>query len=165
MNKEQENHFSSEKKTIDLSIKLLLILILVAWSIMIIFPFVTPMLWGIILAITLFPMYRSLVKLFKGKKTVASILITLLLLCVLLIPTGFLISSVVNEAKELRTALNNKTLVIPPPNAKVAQWPLVGKKIYDAWSTLNSNLEAGITKYHQQIVNAGQKVVVFFLIS
>ena len=63
-----DSNLSSEKKTIDLSIKLLLILLLVAWSIMIIIPFLTPMLWGGILAITLFPLYTGLLKLLKGKK-------------------------------------------------------------------------------------------------
>jgi len=43
MSNNQDNNLASEKKSIDLSIKLILILILVAWSIMIIFPFLIPM--------------------------------------------------------------------------------------------------------------------------
>jgi len=159
MNSQQENNLSSEKKTIDISIKLILILLLITWSAMIIFPFVTPILWGAILAITLFPMYHRLLKLMKGKKAVASSLITILLLCILLIPAVLIISSIVNELQGLKAALDNHTLVIPPPNEKVAKWPLVGQKIYDAWSLLNTNLEAALVTYHAQILSAGQKLM------
>jgi predicted PurR-regulated permease PerM len=154
-----DSNLSSEKKTIDMSIKLLLILLLVAWSIMIIIPFLTPMLWGGILAITIFPLYTGLLKLVKGKKGLASTIITILLLAVLLVPSVFLISSVINEAKELRTALTDNTLVVPPPNPKVAEWPLIGQKLHDAWSDLSTNLEAAVVTYREQILQIGQKLL------
>jgi predicted PurR-regulated permease PerM len=156
MSNEQDNNSATEKKVIDLSIKLLLILILVAWSVMIIFPFLTPILWGIILAITLFPLYHSFQKLLKGKKALASSIITILLLGLLLVPSVIMISSIVDEVKELKTALHDKTLVVPPPNAKVAEWPLVGKKLYTAWSSLSTNLESTLLTYKEQILEAGK---------
>jgi predicted PurR-regulated permease PerM len=159
MSNQQDDNLSAEKKTIDLSIKLIFILLLITWSAMIIFPFVVPILWGAILAITLFPMYRGLLKLVKGKKAVASSIITILLLCILLIPSILMISSIVNELRALKTGLDNHTLVIPAPNAKVAKWPLVGQKIFDAWSLLNTNLESALETYHAQILSVGQKLV------
>ena len=86
-------------------------------------------------------------------------MITILLLCILLIPAILMISSIINELKELKTALDNDTLIIPAPNPKVAQWPLVGQKIYDAWSLLNSNLESALVTYHEQILIISQKLV------
>jgi predicted PurR-regulated permease PerM len=154
-----ENNLSSEKKTIDLSIKLLLIFLLVAWSIMIVIPFLTPMLWGAILAITIYPLYTGLLKLLKGRKGLASTIITVLLLGVLLVPSVFLISSVINEVKELRVALSEDTLVVPPPNPKVAEWPLVGPKLHSAWSDLSTNLESAILTYKEQILEIGKKLV------
>jgi predicted PurR-regulated permease PerM len=154
-----ESNNSSEKRSIDLTIKLLLILILVAWSAMIILPFITPILWGGILAITLFPLYGGLVKILKGKKGLASTILTVLLLCILLLPSIMLISSIINEAKEFRTALTENTLVVPPPNAKVAGWPLIGQKLYDAWSDLSTNLESAILTYKEQILEIGRKLL------
>jgi predicted PurR-regulated permease PerM len=59
MKTSHENDPHGEKKSIDITIKLLLIVILLAWCVMIILPFIIPILWGIILAITLFPsVYR-----------------------------------------------------------------------------------------------------------
>ncbi|UKJ06799.1 AI-2E family transporter [Solitalea lacus] len=159
MNNELENNSSLEKKVIDLSLKLILILILVAWCAMIILPFITLVLWAVILAITIYPMYKHLLKLLNGKKAFASTAVTIILLCILLIPAILMIGAIVDEAKELKTAFVNKTLVVPPPNPKVAEWPLVGKEIYKAWSSLSTNLESAIVTYHDQILEVGQKIV------
>ncbi|MBP6335170.1 MAG: AI-2E family transporter [Bacteroidia bacterium] len=159
MNNLHDNNVSAERKIIDLSIKLLLIGILLAWSAMIVLPFLMPLLWGVILAITLFPLYKSLLKLFRGKSGLASTFISLLLLCLLLVPAIMMISSIAHEAKVLKAQLDANTLVIPPPNPKVAEWPVVGQKIYDAWSMLNTNLEGAIDTYRDQIVLFGQKMI------
>lgn len=159
MSNTRDNNLSTEKKTIDLSIKMILIFILIGWSAMIVFPFITPMLWGVILAITLYPMYLGLLKLVKGKNAVASTIITVLLLAILLVPSIMMITSIVDEVKEAKAALDANTLVIPPPNPKVADWPIVGKKIYTAWSSLNTNLDGAFVTYRDQIVKTGQKFI------
>jgi predicted PurR-regulated permease PerM len=86
-------------------------------------------------------------------------MITIVLLCIILVPSIFMITSIISEIKGLKEAMDSKTLVIPPPNAKVADWPIVGKKFYNAWSLLNSNLESGLVKYKTQIVSGTQKFV------
>lgn len=53
----------SEHRTIDTVLKLTLIALLLAWCAMILLPFVIPVFWGIILAVTLFPLYQRLLKL------------------------------------------------------------------------------------------------------
>ena len=159
MTNEPTNQARSEKRAIDLSVKLVIIYILIGWSALIVLPFITPLLWGLILAITLYPMYTGLRKRVKGKSGLASTLITLLLLAILLVPSAFMISAIVHELKGLRTAIDNNTLVIPPPDKKVAEWPLVGEKIYTAWSELNTNLEGAVVKYKEQIIRGGQKLM------
>lgn len=137
----------------------MLIVILIAWSLMIIFPFIALILWGIILATTIFPLYTGLLKYFRGKKALTGTLITILLLCLLIVPSVIMIASVVNEVKALKIAMDANTLTVPPPNAKVAEWPLIGQKIYDAWSLLNTNLESAMLTYREQIVQIGQKLI------
>ena len=106
MSNEHENNLSLERKVIDLAIKLILILLLIGWSGMILFPFTILLLWAAILATTIFPLYKRLLNLLKGKKRkmIGSSLITILLLCILLIPTIIMISSIVDEASELKTS-------------------------------------------------------------
>jgi predicted PurR-regulated permease PerM len=152
-----ENGPDREKKSIDLVIKLSLIALLVTWCIMIILPFVMPVLWGVILAITLFPLYSRLLRLLKGKKGLASAIITLILLALIIVPSAFLISSIVENGKELVTSVRDQTLTIPPPDPKVAEWPLIGKPIHAAWLALSTNMEGALVTYREQILKIGDK--------
>jgi len=146
-----------ENQSIDLTIKLLLIVFLLAWCAMIILPFLIPILWGSIMAITLYPLYAKLVKRLKGRKGLASSIITAILLILLIVPFVWLVSSAVGSASDLLKALRENTLVIPPPNPKVANWYLIGEPLYNGWKSLNTNLEATILKYSTQLVSVGDK--------
>lgn len=154
---ENDPHF--EMRGIDFTIKLMLILILLAWCVMILLPFLVPVLWGIILAITLYPVYKKFLRMVKGKKALASSIITGILLVLLIVPSVWLISALVGNAKDLIVSLRDQTLVIPPPNPAVADWPVVGKPIYSAWQSLNANLENAVLQYRDQIILIGDKLL------
>jgi len=147
----------SEHRTIDTVLKLTLIALLLAWCAMILFPFVIPVLWGIILAVTLFPLYTRLLKIVKGKKGLSATLITLILLALLIIPSVWLISSIVGNARELIASIRDHTLVMPPPKVEVADWPIVGKPIYAAWQMLSTNIETAIQTYRDKLLIVGDK--------
>ena len=147
----------NENKMIDRSIRLLILIVLLAWCIMIILPFIIPVLWGVILAITLFPIYKKLLKPLKGKKTLASIIITLILLALLIVPSVWLISRIVDGTGLLINALRENTLKIPPPKPSVADWPIIGDPVYNGWLLLTNNLEAAILKYSPQIIKFSDK--------
>lgn len=148
-----------EKHSIDLTIKVLLIIILLAWCVMIILPFLIPILWGVILAITLYPLYKKLLKILKGKKGLASSLITGLLLILLIAPSVWLISALIKSSADFITALKDQTLAIPPPNPAVADWPLIGKPVYSAWQSITTNLESALLQYKDQIILVGDKLL------
>jgi len=154
-----ENDPSSEKKSIDLAIKLILIALLLAWCSMILLPFVIPVLWGIILAITLFPLYSKLLRLLKGKKALSASITAGILLLLLIVPAVWLISSVIEGSGQFFTSLKDNTLVVPPPKASVADWPLIGTPLYNAWLMVTTNLEAAIKQYSQQIIAIGDKLI------
>jgi predicted PurR-regulated permease PerM len=147
----------SEHRTIDTVLKLALIALLLAWCAMILLPFVIPVLWGIILAVTLFPLYTRLLKIVKGKKGLSATLITLILLALLIIPSVWLISSIVENARELIASIRDHSLVMPPPKPEVADWPIVGKPIYAAWQMLSTNIETAIQTYRDKLLIVGDK--------
>jgi predicted PurR-regulated permease PerM len=158
-NANSNDSHNKESRSIDLTIRLLLIILLLAWCVMIMLPFLIPILWGVILAITLFPVYQKLVKLLKGRKALASSLITGLLLILLIAPLVWLISALIKSSTEFIAALRDQTLVIPPPNPAVADWPLVGKPIYSAWQSITTNLESALLQYRDQIILVGNKLL------
>jgi predicted PurR-regulated permease PerM len=157
MKTNHESNLNSEHRTIDTVIKLTLIALLLAWCAMILLPFIMPVLWGVILAVTLFPLYSRLLKLVKGRKGLSATFITLILLALLIIPSVWLISSIVGNARELITSIRDHTLVMPPPKPEVADWPIVGKPIYAAWQMLSTNIETAIQTYRDKLLLVGDK--------
>jgi predicted PurR-regulated permease PerM len=157
MDDKDENGVMFETKTIDMSVRVLLIVVLFTWCGMIIFPFIMPLFWGVILAISLYPLYKRLLRLLKGRKSLASIITTGIMLLILIIPAVWLIASVVESASQFITSLRENTLVIPAPKASVAEWPVIGKPVYNAWMMVTTNLEAAILQYGDQLIKAGEK--------
>jgi predicted PurR-regulated permease PerM len=159
MNTKNEFDPNLEKRIIDHSIRLLVLAVLAVWCVMIILPFVVPVLWGVILAITLFPVYRKMLKVMKGKKALASTIIAVIMLVLLIVPSVWLISRIVEGTGLFIEALRNNTLKIPPPRPSVADWPVIGDPIYNGWLLLTTNLEAAILKFSEQIIKFSDKFI------
>ena len=118
---------SETKKPIDLYIKIVLLSLLLVWSFYIVRPFVTLIVWSIILAVALHPFYQRLLNITKGKKKglVTSIFI-LILVTLVILPTIGLTTSIIDTGQELYQSFEEGTLKVPPPRETVKEWPLVG---------------------------------------
>ena len=146
---------SDSQNPIDVYIKIVLLSLLLIWSFYIIRPFVTLMVWSIIVAVALYPFYQKLLKLTKGKKKglVTSLLI-LILVALIIMPTISMTGSIIDSGQEVYQSFDEGTLKVPPPAATIKDWPLVGEKIYEVWSTASQDLENFIVKYKDEISNS-----------
>ncbi len=88
------------KNPIDVYIKILLLSLLLIWSFYIVKPFITLIVWSIILAVALHPLYEKLLKITKGKKKglVTSVFI-LILVALIIIPTINLTGSIIDSGQ------------------------------------------------------------------
>lgn len=152
------NNKSSTNSLYDTTIRLFLLLLIVAWCMMIILPFVSIILWSVILAMALHPLHSILSKKMGGSPKMASTIIILGFLSIVLVPTGFLIVSLIEEVKALKAIYDSGALTIPPPTEKVKEWPIVGGQLYDLWLNASSNLQQMIVKYQDQLIEVGTKV-------
>ena len=64
-------------------------------------PFLEPIVWGSVLALSVSPLYRRLARAFGGRETAAAALLTLLLVTVVIIPTVLLGSVLTKQAAAL----------------------------------------------------------------
>lgn len=146
---------TDSKSPIDVYIKIILLSLLLVWSFYIVRPFITLIVWSIIVAVALYPFYQKILKVTKGKKKgfVTSLFI-LILLALIITPTISLTSSVLESGKEIYSSFEEGTLKVPPPAESVRDWPFVGEKIYKTWSTASSDLEHFIVKYKDEISNS-----------
>jgi predicted PurR-regulated permease PerM len=151
------NTFSSN--AIDAAIKIALLFLLIVWCFNIIEPFVMPVLWGIILAVALSPLFRLIKKLLNGRNKLAATVFTLLTLAVLIVPAVLLSSSLIEGSKNIKEKVEAGTLTIPPPSESVKEWPLIGENTYQVWRLASSNLEQTIKTYKEQVKIVGQKLL------
>jgi len=152
------NNQSSNNSVYDTTIRLFILLLIVAWCLLIMYPFVNIILWSLILAMAIYPLHKVLSSKIGGKPKLASFIIVFSILAIIFVPTGFLIGSLVDEVKELKVNYDNGTLSIPPPTEKVKEWPIIGEKLYDTWQAAYVDIEKIIIKYQDQLTDLGRTI-------
>jgi predicted PurR-regulated permease PerM len=129
--------------------------VLVFWCFRILQPFFIPMLWGVIVAVAIYPLYHGLVKLLGGRRTLAATLVTTVLLAVLLVPTIMLTTLLVENAASVAEHVRQERITIPPPPASVKNWPLIGESVTDIWNLAAHNLADALKLIEPQLKAVG----------
>jgi predicted PurR-regulated permease PerM len=146
---------STNNSVYDVTIRLFILTLVVGWCLMILYPFVSIILWSLILAMAMHPLHSLLSRKMGAKPKLASAIIILSLLIVVILPTWMLIDSLVIEIKMLKTAYDSGSLAVPPPNETVKTWPIIGNSLYDIWYNASENLEQLVVKYKDQLLAIG----------
>ena len=146
----------SFNQIVDIIIRLGFLFLIVAWCFSILTPFVGVLTWGIILALALHPLHSSLTRRFKGKIKLASAIVVIGGILAVIIPSWLFLDSVIGGLKGLGTQFQEGTLKIPPPNPDVADWPLVGDKVFDLWTNAASNMESFLIEHRDQFLSFGE---------
>ena len=141
-------------RALEISIHLGLIFLLAAACLSILKPFIAVVAWGVIIAIAGHPGYSRLQKLLGGRGGFASILFTILLLSILIVPIALLAQTLVEGFQTLAVGLKDDTLTIPPPPPSIATWPIVGKPLNDLWSLASNNISAALRSLAPQLKEA-----------
>ncbi|QEM82680.1 AI-2E family transporter [Halomonas binhaiensis] len=147
------------KDLIEALIRIGLIIFLVVMCIRIFAPFANLMIWGLILAIALSPLHQRLAKRLGGRQGRASTLLVVAILLLLGVPTVMLGIAFADHLHALYSAFNDQTLTIPTPKPSVAEWPLVGERVYSAWETAATNLPALLAENQELLRNLGRKAL------
>jgi len=142
----------NSKNAINTYIKIAVLTILLIWSFFIVKAFVLLMIWSIIVAVALYPFYKKIINVFKGKKKglVTSIFI-IALMALIVAPSFNVTQNIVDKTKVLYHNFDNGTLEVPPPNESVKEWPLVGKKLYEIWDKASNDMESFIKSNPEEV--------------
>lgn len=151
---ESNNHhqpFISFENTVNTIVRLIVLLLLFSACIDFIRPFVLILLWAGIIAIAIYPVYNSCVRLFRGKKALASVFLTLIMLSILVIPSILIMESLIEGVKHIGETHKAGEPLIMPPGDRTKNWPAIAKPIVDLWQLASDNLQAAMAKYPDQI--------------
>lgn len=148
----------SHNSVYDTTIRLFVLLLIIAWCLMIMLPFANIILWSMIFALAFYPLHNSISKKLGDRPKLASAAIILMVLIIIFVPVWLLIDSLIAEIKDLKVMYDNGALAIPAPSEKVKEWPVIGERLYDLWYMLFANLEQTVIKYQDQLTALGGKL-------
>lgn len=143
----------------DIIIRVLILLFIVSWCLAIMFPFLRIILWSLILALAIYPLHKLISKKLGGWPKMTSFIIILCLFLIVFVPAGFLVGSLVEEAKELKEQFVNDTFKIPLPEEKVKEWPIIGNSIYSIWYSASVDIEKTSITYKDQLSEMGKTLM------
>jgi len=103
-------------------------------------PFLTLTVWAVILAVTVYPLHRTIADRLNGRQGLSATLLTLFGIALFVVPMAVLMNSLGDTLQDFITSVQNNSIKIPSPPESVAAWPLVGQKLHDAWSRAHNDL-------------------------
>ena len=138
-------------RALEASIHIGLTVLLATACLLILWPFIPLIAWGIIIAVAVYPGFRKLQSLLGGRGSLAAVLCTLIFLAVLILPAVLLAQSLVQGIQVVTARLKDGTAFIPPPPAKIEAWPIVGAPLKSVWGLASRDLTEAIRRFAPQI--------------
>jgi predicted PurR-regulated permease PerM len=113
------------------------LILLLFGCLLVLLPFVSAMLWAVVLSFSSWPLYRRVLKWVGGRRTLAALLLSLGMILVVLLPFVLVGLTLADNVTELKTAAQRWLDAGPPaPPAWLAKVPLVGKAATESWQSL-----------------------------
>jgi len=141
---------------IELAIRLFVIGALIYWTFTIILPFAAIILWSVVLAVALYPIYRVVAELLGGRPITAAVLMTIVGLVLIIGPVTWMAVGAIEPIKVVVAGFDNGDIAIPPPPASIKDWPFVGEQLYAFWLLASTNLRSAFTQILPQLKPAGE---------
>lgn len=135
----------------DTIIRIGLIILLAAACMQVILPFVGLILWALILAIALYPLHHALTTRLGGRQGASAALIVLVGLVLIGTPTAMLGGAFAGHLHDAYTEFQSDGITIRKPDPAVAEWPIVGPRVYGAWNSAAQDLPAYLARNKDQL--------------
>ena len=158
-NEKQKDNEAYFDRVLAASIRIGFVAFLFFVSYIIIKPFLLLVVWGIIIAVGIYPIFQKLSKLLGNKDKLAATIISLLAIALIIVPSVLMLDSTITSVQNAAAEYEAGTLVIPSAPAKVAEWPVIGKPTYEIWQLASTNIEAAIKSLKPQIKEYGPKLI------
>jgi predicted PurR-regulated permease PerM len=112
------------------------LLLLLVGCVVVLRPFLSALMWAIVLAFSLYPLQRRFTRWFRGSRTLAACLVTLTLTVLLAGPVVWIGFSLAEDGKALTAATRKWFLSMPDEApALVSGTPVIGKELAAYWES------------------------------
>lgn len=137
--------------TMDALIQFSLIILLALWCFKIVSPFLIPVLWGMIIAVALQPVYAKVAKALGGKNGLAAGLLAGVMIAGLVVPSVMMGNGAVDSLHEPLKEIKAGTYKVPPLPEQAADWPIIGKPLTEFWTSAETDLAGTLGQYQDKV--------------
>lgn len=156
-----ESEQSKASQLLDVLIRAGLILALAVLCYQLFAPFLTLMVWALILAVAMYPLHQRLARKLGGKQGLAATLIAITSVVLIVTPSAMLMVSLGDSVQQFVRSVQDNTLQIPAPRPGVEDWPVVGKKVHALWTKAHSDLPALVQSMQPKIGDLAKRALGF----
>jgi predicted PurR-regulated permease PerM len=113
------------------------LLLLFAGCLLVLRPFASALLWAVVLCFSSWPLYRRVLKLLRGRRTLAALFMALGMIVVMLLPFVIIGATLADNVEELTSSTKTWMAAGPPkPPAWLVKIPAVGQQVAERWQVL-----------------------------
>ncbi|GGB05086.1 AI-2E family transporter [Agarivorans gilvus] len=157
-NRDMFDQKNFERGAVEAAIKIGALFLLAAWCIDIVRPFISPVVWAMILAVALNPLYVKLKQVVRHGG-LAAVIIVLVLLTIILLPGVKVATSAVDSLTVLGHKIQQGSFDLPPPSDSIKEWPFVGEKLHHQWALAAADLERYLSSLASHVSDVAGKVI------
>ena len=111
--------------------------LLVIGCLLVLWPFMSSLLWAVVLCFSTWPLYRRLLIVMRGRRTLAALVMTLVVTLILLVPFLVVGFTLADNVRDLATAAKQWLEAGPPDPPKwLKKVPMIGVASSDYWVAL-----------------------------
>ena len=144
---------------IDIAIRIAALGLLLYWTLILIRPFISIIIWSAVLTIALYPVFERMARGLGGRRRLAAVLLTIVVLLIVIGPVTWLAVGLVESVRAISERLDLAHLAIPPPPPAVKTWLLIGAPIYQFWDLAATNFTEAFAKIAPQLKPLGSSLL------
>jgi len=134
-------------------LKISSIVLLLAGCLYVVWPFLSAILWGIVLCFTTWPLYARLLRMVgERRRTLAAAIMTIAILLVLVAPFAIMGATLADDVQRAAESLRQSLAAGPPaPPTWLAKIPLVGAYLTELWRDIAGHNAARIADLRRYV--------------
>jgi predicted PurR-regulated permease PerM len=144
---------------IETAIRLGALALLLYWTLILVRPFISIVIWSVVLTVALYPVFEWMTLRLGGRRRLAAFLVTMLSLLIVIGPATWLALGLIESLRMVHSQFDFSTVAIPAPPQTVKGWPLIGEPIYQFWDLASTNFKAAMNEILPQLKPLGSSLL------
>jgi predicted PurR-regulated permease PerM len=151
---EPVSHNKAVDQALEAAIHIGLAILLTFACLLILWPFIPLLTWGIVIAVAAYPSFKKLQHVLGGRNILAAVVFTVAFLAILILPVFFLADSLIGGVQTVTSHVKSGAAIVPPPPGSIAGWPLIGRPLANVWQMASQDLSELLKEFAPQIKSA-----------